>query len=234
MGGSLFSNTASTTSSDQKVIILLGAPGAGKGTQAVYLREKYHLPHISTGDLFRENLKNNTPIGQKAKSFMDKGELVPDEVVIEMLSERLKKEDAKQGYILDGFPRTVAQAEALDKLLGNNASIVVISIEVPDQEIISRLTTRRSCEKCGIPYNTLSCPPKKEGICDRCGNPLTQRKDDTPEVIGERLKTYHKQTEPLKEYYKKQSKLYLIEGNVSKEKTTQEIDLVLKKTLFKS
>lgn len=210
---------ASLFGSSPQVIILLGAPGAGKGTQATFLKECYHLPHISTGDIFRENLKNNTLIGQKAKSYMDKGALVPDEIVMDMLFERLSLVDCKKGYILDGVPRTIAQAESLDKYLTGKANIIVLSLEVPDAMIIERLSGRLICEKCSAPYHKTALPSRQEGICDRCGGKLITRKDDTPEIISERLKAYHAQAKPLKEYYRAQGKLTLIDASLSKEET---------------
>ncbi len=214
------------------VIIMLGAPGAGKGTQAVRLSEELCIPQISTGDLFRENLRNNTPIGQKAKEYMDKGQLVPDEVVLDMLFERLKAPDTQKGYILDGFPRTIPQAEALDKRLAETHSkVIVISLEVPDEVIVDRLTSRLVCESCGAPYHKTACPPKQEGICDRCGGKLIQREDDTEAVILDRLKVFHKQTEPVKTHYQKKGSLILIDGAVSKEATNAQIDEKLKKAL---
>ncbi len=198
----------------QKVIILLGAPGAGKGTQAVFLREKYGLVHISTGDLFRENLKNNTPIGQKAKAYMSKGELVPDEIVLEMLFDRISREDCAKGFILDGFPRTIPQAEAFDSAMQGKGELLVVSLEVPDSLILDRLVYRRSCEACGTPYHLKSMPPKVPDICDRCGGKLIHRKDDTEAVIQERLATYHRETEPLIEYYQQQGRLFPIDGTL--------------------
>lgn len=211
----------------KEIIILLGAPGAGKGTQAVYLREHYQLAHISTGDLFRENLQSNTPIGQKAKSYIDKGALVPDEIVVEMLEARLAKPDCSKGYILDGFPRTIAQAEILEKSL-KNAEVVVVSLEVPDQVIVERLANRLSCEKCGTPYHKFAFPPKKEGVCDKCGGKVIQRKDDNEEVIRQRLHVFHDQTQPLKAYYERKGLLVSIDGNLPKEKMTSAIDAILK------
>ena len=225
MSSSLFGGC---DNSKPQVIILLGAPGAGKGTQAVYLREKYQLPHISTGDLFRENLKGNTPIGLKAKAYMEKGALVPDEIVFEMLFDRLAKPDAQKGYILDGFPRTIAQAETLDASLKEKANIVVIEIDVPDRLILDRLTGRLTCEKCGTPFHKTTMKPKVEGTCDKCEGKLIQRKDDTEAVINERLKVYHDQTEPLKGYYAKQGRLTTVDGTISKEKTTEAVEAALK------
>lgn len=211
------------------VIILLGAPGAGKGTQAVFLRETYHLPHISTGDLFRENLKTNSPIGQKAKAYMEKGALVPDEVVCEMLFERLSKADCKNGYILDGFPRSLAQAKLLDEALKNTSQVLVLDIEVDDATIIERLSGRLTCEACGTPFHALAAPPQKEGCCDKCGGKLIQRKDDAEAIIKERLSVYHSQTEPLKEFYKQKGWLVEIDGKQPKERITAQIKELLTK-----
>lgn len=214
----------------QTVLIMLGAPGAGKGTQAIRLSESLGIPQISTGDLFRENLRNQTPIGQKAKEYMEKGQLVPDEVVLDMLFERLKSADCQKGYILDGFPRTIPQAEALDKRLASTqARVTAISLEVPDEVIIERLTGRIVCDKCGAPYHKVSSPPQKEGICDRCGGTLTQREDDTEAVVRNRLSVFHEQTEPVKEHYQKQGALVLVNGANSKEETIARLDAALKK-----
>jgi len=216
----------------QTVLIMLGAPGAGKGTQAVRLSEKMGIPQISTGDLFRENLRKKTPVGQKAKSYMDQGQLVPDEVVLDMLFERLKEADCQTGYILDGFPRTIPQAEALDaRLAQNKTQVIAISLEVPDDVIVTRLTGRIVCEQCGAPYHKTANPPKQEGVCDRCGGKLIQRKDDTKEVVLDRLTVFHEQTEPVKAYYQKKGSLILIDGTVSKEQTVAEVDASLKKVL---
>lgn len=229
----IFLNTSSLFSHQsqkmpQTIIIMLGAPGAGKGTQAISLSDKFHIPQISTGDLFRENLKNNTPIGQQAKTYIDKGELVPDSIVLDMLFYRLVSEDCQKGYILDGFPRTLAQAEAFEKRLETSSHLIVLSLEVPDSVIIERLAGRLTCEKCGAPYHKTASPPKKEGICDRCGGFLIQRKDDNEEVIRKRLEVYHKQTAPLKAYYKNSGKLIEIDGTKSKEKTLELVDKTLK------
>ncbi len=210
----------------QTVLIMLGAPGAGKGTQAVRLSEKMGIPQISTGDLFRENLRNETPVGQKAKSYMDKGQLVPDEVVLDMLFERIKAPDCQAGYILDGFPRTIPQAEALDSRL--KGRVIAISLEVSDEVIVERLSGRIVCEDCGAPYHMVASPPKQEGICDRCGGKLIQRKDDTKEVVLDRLKVFHKQTEPVKAHYQAKGSLILIDGAVSKEETVKQLDAMLK------
>lgn len=191
-------------------LILLGAPGAGKGTQAEIVCEKMNIPAISTGNIIREALKNGTEMGLKAKSFMDAGGLVPDEVVIGLIRERLAQDDCKNGFVLDGFPRTVPQAQALDAM-----GIVidkVIDIEVPDEAITARLSGRRVCEKCGASYHLANKPPKTEGLCDKCGGGLIVRKDDRPETIRDRLAVYHEQTEPLKGYYENAGKLAVVAG----------------------
>lgn len=191
-------------------LILLGAPGAGKGTQAEIISERLNIPTISTGNIIREALKNATEMGLKAKSFMDSGALVPDEVVIGIIKERLANDDCKNGFILDGFPRTVPQAEALDEM-----GIVIdkaVDIEVDDSLIEQRLSGRRVCEKCGASYHIEHNPPEQADVCDKCGSNLIVRKDDKPETIRERLRVYHEQTEPLKGYYEKQGKLSIIEG----------------------
>ena len=199
-------------------IIMLGAPGAGKGTQAAVLCEKLNIPTISTGNIIREALKNGTEMGLKAKSFMDAGQLVPDEVVIGIVKERLQEADCQNGYILDGFPRTIPQAEALDEM-GANIDCV-IDIEVKDEVIVNRLSGRRVCEKCGRPYHTESLKPKVEGVCDDCNGALVQRKDDQIDTIKNRLEIYHKETEPLVSYYKAQDKLVVIEGKDTVAATT--------------
>ena len=190
-------------------IILLGAPGAGKGTQAEVICNRYNIPAISTGNIIREALKTGTEMGLKAKSYMESGALVPDEVVIGIIKERIVKDDCKDGFILDGFPRTIPQAEALDKM-----GIVidkVIDIEVPDEKIINRMSGRRVCEKCGASYHLEYKKPKVEGICDACSGTLIQRKDDHPDTVKSRLDVYHSETEPLKDYYEKQGKLTVVE-----------------------
>ena len=199
-------------------IIMLGAPGAGKGTQAAVLCEKLNIPTISTGNIIREALKNGTEMGMKAKSFMDAGQLVPDEVVIGIVKDRLQEADCQNGYILDGFPRTIPQAEALDEM-GANIDCV-IDIEVKDEVIVNRLSGRRVCEKCGRPYHTESLKPKVEGVCDDCNGALVQRKDDQIDTIKNRLEIYHKETEPLVNYYKAQDKLVVIEGKDTVADTT--------------
>lgn len=214
------------------IFIMLGAPGAGKGTQAVRLSERYGIPQISTGDLFRENLRNNTPIGLKARDYMDKGELVPDSVVLDMLFERLKNPDCTNGYILDGFPRTIPQAEALDKRLAEvKGQIIAISLEVPDEIIIERLTGRRVCETCGAVYHITAAAPKVEGICDKDNSKLVQRKDDNELVVSERLRIFHEQTEPVKGYFEAKGNLIIIDGSVSKESTISQLDAELARAI---
>ncbi|MCQ2460648.1 MAG: adenylate kinase [Clostridia bacterium] len=191
-------------------IIFLGAPGAGKGTQAEIIADKYNIPTISTGNIIREALKNGTEMGLKAKAFIEAGQLVPDEVVIGIIKERLAKGDCENGFILDGFPRTIPQAEALDSM-----GIVidkVVDIDVPDEAIAERMTGRRVCPDCGASYHLINKKPVKEGICDSCGATLVQRKDDAPETVADRLKVYHDQTEPLKGYYDGTGKLRTVEG----------------------
>lgn len=197
-----------------KNLILLGGPGAGKGTQAKKLVEHYKIPQISTGDILRAAVKAGTELGKTAKKHMDAGELVPDSVVIGIIEERLKEPDTKNGYILDGFPRTIAQAKALDEILQKLGSQVdhVISIEVPDEELVNRLAGRWTCKNCGQMYHEKNKPPKKEGVCDECGGELYQRDDDKIETIKERLKTYHAQTSPLIDYYKNKNLLRPIDG----------------------
>ena len=200
-------------------LILLGAPGAGKGTQAAVISERLNIPQISTGNIIRAALKSGTEMGLKAKSFIDAGKLVPDEVVIGIIKDRLVEDDCKAGFILDGFPRPIPQAEALDEM----GIIIdkVIDIEVPDDVIVNRLSGRRVCEKCGRPYHVESLKPKNEGICDDCTGALIQRKDDHPDTVKARLEIYHNETEPLKGYYEKQGKLYVVEGQNSVDETTE-------------
>lgn len=202
-------------------LILLGAPGAGKGTQAEVICDKLSIPSISTGNCLREAVKNGTQMGLKAKSFMDSGALVPDEVVIGIIKERLAEDDCKNGFILDGFPRTVPQAEALDAM---GVSIDrVVEIFVPDAAIEERMSGRRVCESCGASYHMAYKPPKTEGVCDKCGGALIIRKDDRPETVRDRLKVYHEQTEPLKGFYEKKGILKVVEGQPEIADTTKRV-----------
>ncbi len=198
-------------------LVLLGAPGAGKGTQAKILVEKYGIPQISTGDLLRAAVAAGTALGKEAKSYMDKGELVPDSVVLGMVEERLKQDDCKKGYILDGFPRNTKQAEALDNMLSslNMPLTAAISVDVPFEDLMKRLTGRRTCKACGQMYNIYFNPPSKEGICDKCGGELFQRDDDKEETIKKRLEVYNAQTAPLIDYYKGKGILKSVEGTGS-------------------
>lgn len=200
-------------------IVMLGAPGAGKGTQADKIAEKYTIPHISTGDIFRSNIKAGTELGKKAKSFIDQGLLVPDEVTIGMLLDRIHEVDCENGYILDGFPRTIPQAESLTAALEENGEAIdfALDVEVPDANIVNRMAGRRACLKCGATYHTEFAAPKKEGICDKCGSELVLRDDDKPETVQKRLEVYHEQTHPLIDYYKKKGVLHAIDGTLSME-----------------
>lgn len=200
-------------------LILLGAPGAGKGTQAEFISAKLNIPTISTGNIIRAALKNGTEMGKVAKSYIDAGELVPDDVVIGIVRERLAEKDCENGYILDGFPRTIPQAEALDNM--GDMVDTVLSIEVSDQEIVKRMSGRRVCEKCGTSYHTEYKKPQKEGVCNLCGGNLVIRKDDEPETVLNRLNVYHEQTEPLLEYYK--NKLVSVKGMDTVEETTKAV-----------
>ena len=195
-------------------LIMLGAPGAGKGTQAVRIKEKFDIPHISTGDIFRANIKNGTELGNKAKAYMDKGELVPDELVCDLVVSRLKENDCEKGFILDGFPRTLGQADSLDKALDSFGKKIdyAIDIEVPDSAIVKRMSGRRLCESCGAGYSIFINPPKVEGVCDKCGGKVIQRDDDKEETVLNRLNVYHEQTQPLIDYYKDKGCLKEIDG----------------------
>ena len=205
------------------VLIMLGPPGAGKGTQASMLHDQLHIPHISTGDLLRENIRQETPLGKQAKTFMDKGNLVPDQLILDMLFERVAQADCAQGYILDGFPRTLLQAESLQTRLKGHAQPIVLNLDLADAQIIERLTKRVVCESCGTPYHLAYSPPKKKGICDKCSGKLIQRTDDTEAVITKRLKVYHDQTAPLIDYYNKLNILHSIDCNQPKEKIFSEV-----------
>lgn len=195
-------------------IVLLGPPGAGKGTQAKSISNRYSIPHISTGDIFRKNISEGTPLGIEAKSYMDKGQLVPDEVTINMVKDRLTWEDCKNGYLLDGFPRTVAQAEALEDFLASRDEKLdtALSIEVPSNFILERMTGRRVCPSCGASYHVKFNPPTKEGVCDVCGSDVVQRKDDTEETVSERLEVYERQTQPLIDFYNNKNLLSTVDG----------------------
>lgn len=211
------------------IIVMLGAPGAGKGTQAAMICEKYGLPHVSTGDIFRSNIKNGTELGKKAKGYMDQGKLVPDELTIQLLLDRVAQDDCKDGYILDGFPRTIPQADALTKALAELGQKVdaAIDVEVPDENIIRRMSGRRSCPKCGASYHIEYIPPKKEGICDVCGSTLIQRDDDKPETVKQRLAVYHDQTQPLISYYEKAGVLNKVDGTKDKDDVFADIVSIL-------
>ena len=202
-------------------IILLGAPGAGKGTQADSIKQKYPVAHISTGDILRANVKAGTALGRNAKTYMDAGKLVPDEVIIGMVEKRLEEPDCKEGFMLDGFPRTTPQAEALDKLLKKLglALDAAVELEVSDEVVVGRLTTRRGCKNCGEIYNTVTKPTRAAGICDKCGGPVVQRDDDREEVIRKRLAVYHEQTAPLIEYYQKKGLLIRVECGETPQET---------------
>lgn len=206
-------------------LIFLGAPGAGKGTQAEIIAEKLNIPTISTGNIIREALANGTEMGLKAKSFIEAGKLVPDEVVIGIIKDRLAAEDCEGGFILDGFPRTIPQAEALDKM----GIIIdkVVDIEVPDENVVNRMSGRRVCKACGASYHIANKPSKVEGVCDSCGGELSIRKDDAPETVLDRLKVYHEQTEPLKDYYENCGKLRIVEGTAPIAEITASILKVL-------
>ena len=197
-------------------IIMLGAPGAGKGTQAKMIAEKYSIPHISTGDIFRANIKGGTELGMEAKKYMDQGQLVPDELTVKILLDRVANDDCKNGYVLDGFPRTIPQAEVLDKALTELGDAVdyAIDVDVPDENIINRMGGRRACVTCGATFHMVHVPPKKEGICDKCGSELILRDDDQPETVKKRLDVYHAQTQPLIEYYTKKGILKTVDGTV--------------------
>lgn len=202
-------------------LILLGAPGAGKGTQAERLCKQLNIPTISTGNILRAAIKDGTPTGLKAKSYMDAGKLVPDEVIIGIITERLAQEDCRNGYILDGVPRTIAQAEAMEK--AGITFDAVISIEIADETIMQRMSGRRVCESCGASYHLVAVPPKTPGVCDNCGGKLVQRKDDAPETVKARLEVYHQETEPLKAFYKQRGLLKPVENQSTVEGTSEAI-----------
>lgn len=207
-------------------IIMLGAPGAGKGTQAKKIADRYQIPHISTGDIFRANIKNGTELGKKAKSYMDAGNLVPDSLTLELVMDRIAQEDCKNGYVFDGFPRTIPQAQALKEALETIGQTIdyAIDIEVPDENIVNRMGGRRACVACGATYHILFAAPQVEGKCDRCGGELTLRDDDKPETVKKRLHVYHEQTQPLIDFYKQEGCLVTVDG-------TKDVDEVLQSIL---
>ncbi|MCI9361934.1 MAG: adenylate kinase [Hungatella sp.] len=210
-------------------LIMLGAPGAGKGTQAKMIAKKYQIPHISTGDIFRANIKSQTELGMKAKSFMDQGMLVPDEITIGMLMDRIKEPDCAGGYVLDGFPRTIPQAESLTKALSDMGTAVdyAVNVDVPDDNIIGRMSGRRACLNCGATYHVAFNPPKTENVCNICGQNLVLREDDKPETVKKRLDVYHQQTQPLIDYYKKAGVLVEVDGTQNMEDVFKSIVKVL-------
>lgn len=210
-------------------IVMLGAPGAGKGTQAKKIAAKYNIPHISTGDIFRANIKNGTELGKKAKTYMDQGLLVPDELVVDLVVDRVNQEDCSSGYVLDGFPRTIPQAEALDKALADLGQKVdyAIDVEVPDENIVKRMGGRRACVGCGATYHLVYAAPKSEGVCDVCGKELILRDDDKPETVQKRLNVYHEQTKPLIDYYSKSGVLKEVDGTVEIDDVFQAITEIL-------
>ena len=210
-------------------IIMLGAPGAGKGTQAKRIAQRYGIPHVSTGDIFRANIKNGTELGMKAKAYMDAGKLVPDEITIGMLLDRIHEADCEKGYVLDGFPRTIPQAESLTAALKERGEKMdyAIDVDVPDENIINRMSGRRACLACGATYHIAYNPPKKEGVCDQCGEPLVLRKDDKPETVKNRLEVYHQQTQPLIDYYKKEGILAQVDGTQNMDQVFEDIVKIL-------
>ena len=210
-------------------IIMLGAPGAGKGTQAKKIAAKYGIPHISTGDIFRANIKEGTELGKKAKTYMDQGLLVPDELVVDLVVDRLQQDDCKKGYVLDGFPRTIPQAECLDAALAKNGEKMeyAIDVNVPDENIVTRMGGRRACVGCGATYHIVYNPTKVEGICDACGEKLILRDDDKPETVQKRLSVYHDQTQPLIDYYQKQGILKSVDGTQPMDDVFQSIVQIL-------
>lgn len=210
-------------------VIMLGAPGAGKGTQAKKIAGKYGIPHVSTGDIFRANIKEGTELGLKAKQYMDQGLLVPDEVTIGMLLDRIHQNDCEKGYVLDGFPRTIPQAESLTRALTEHGEAIdfAIDVDVPDENIVNRMGGRRACLKCGTTYHVVFAPSAKEGICDVCGSELVLRDDDKPETVQKRLSVYHEQTQPLIDYYREKGVLRTVDGTQSMEKVFEDITGIL-------
>ncbi|MBQ6966725.1 MAG: adenylate kinase [Lachnospiraceae bacterium] len=211
-------------------IIMLGAPGAGKGTQAKRIAEKFGIPHISTGDIFRANIKNGTELGKEAKKYMDEGKLVPDELTVRILLDRVKDADCSKGYVLDGFPRTIPQAEVLDSELAklNEKVDYAVDVDVPDENIVKRMSGRRACLNCGATYHLEYLKPAKDGVCDKCGSELVLRDDDKPETVNKRLKVYHEQTQPLIDYYSKKQILHAVDGTVDPDEVFKAIEAILK------
>ena len=212
-------------------IIMLGAPGAGKGTQAKMIADKYHVPHISTGDIFRANIKNGTELGMEAKKYMDPLMLVPDELTVKILLDRVGKEDCIEGYVLDGFPRTIPQAKVLDEALAELGESIdyAIDVDVPDENIVQRMSGRRACLSCGATYHLEHVPPQKEGVCDKCGNELVLRDDDKADTVLNRLKVYHDQTQPLIQFYETKGVLKIVDGTQAMEDVFQSIIAILEK-----
>ena len=210
-------------------IVMLGAPGAGKGTQAKMIAEKYTIPHISTGDIFRANIKEGTPLGLEAKSYMDQGKLVPDELTVKILLDRVSKDDCKNGYVLDGFPRTIPQANVLKEALAkqNDKIDFAINVDVPDENIVRRMSGRRACVTCGATYHIEHVPPKAEGICDKCGSALILRDDDKPDTVLNRLKVYHDQTQPLIDFYNNEGILKEVDGTIDVKDVFESITKIL-------
>ena len=210
-------------------LVFLGPPGAGKGTQASMVCQRFAIPHISTGDIFRANIKNGTELGREAKSYMDKGLLVPDELTVKLLLDRVAQDDCGSGYVLDGFPRTIPQAQVLDEALAKLGESVdyAVNVDVPDENIINRMSGRRACLNCGATYHIVSIPPKKEGICDVCGSELVLRDDDKPETVKNRLKVYHDQTQPLIDFYEAKGVLRTVDGTLPMEEVFEAIAGIL-------
>ncbi len=210
-------------------IIMLGAPGAGKGTQAKQIAAKYEIPHISTGDIFRANIKNGTELGKKAKAYMDQGALVPDELTCDLVMDRIAQPDCEKGFVLDGFPRTIPQAEALTNALNEigQSMDVAVDVDVPDENIVNRMSGRRACLSCGATYHVVYNPTKTEGVCDTCGNPTVLRDDDKPETVQKRLSVYHDQTQPLIDYYKNMNILKSVDGTQPMDKVFTDIVAIL-------
>lgn len=214
---------AHAAEAQKKILILMGPPGSGKGTQASKIAAQLNIPHISTGDILRENIRNNTPLGLKAKEYVEQGKYVPDDLILDVLFDRVSRDDAKSGYLLDGFPRTIPQAEALTKRFTQNDCVVVVNLDVSDDVIIKRISGRLTCPDCGDVYNEYFKPPVEEGICDTCEGTLEHRKDDNPDTVKQRLKTYYDQTKPVIDYYRDRKLLNNLNGEQDSEKISTEI-----------